>query len=236
MRYLELATKVSNQSYGNVLLSAFALPRNVRQLEDIAKTFDTEDNRYGVFLVEIRNQQNAHITTPVAIMMGDYQTVLRAALCLAPVAELYYQLPHNRRNLLENNVHIIRVPTGFDFMEVVHKDDGQFMSFVEFSETRTALGASDLNSEYTGEDRDNEDHIKGFLYGEDFHKILITECDHTDICAVKYNDFYFGEEDADEAEAVAYRCYLNSKGYYADAVLADHFTRPLGKRRVSLTY
>lgn len=236
MRYLELATNVSNQSYGNVLLSAFALPRNKRQLEDIAKTFDTDDNRYGVFLVEIRNQQNAHITTPVAIMQGDYQTVLRAALCLAPVAELYYALPHNRRNLLENSVHVIRVPTGFDFMEIVHKDDGKFMSFAEFSASRTAVDTNMLLSEYTGDDADNEDHIKGFLYGEENYKILITECDHTDICAVKYDDLYFGEEDQDEAEAVAYRCYLNSKGYYADATLRDHFTRPLGKRRVSLTY
>lgn len=236
MRYLELATNVSNQSYCNVLLSALALPRNKRQLEDIAKTFDTEDNRYGVFVVEIRNDQNAHITTPVAIMAGEYQTVLRAALCLAPVAELYYKLPHNRRNCLENSVHIIRVPSGFDFMEFVHKDDGQFMSFAEFSASRTAMDPNALNSDYTGDDADNEDHIKGFLYGEENYKILITECDHTDICAVKYGDLIFGEENQDEAEAVAYRCYLNSKGYYSDATLADHFDRPLARRRVSLTY
>lgn len=235
MKHIQLATAVSNQSYGNVLLSAFALPRNAKYLEDLAKTFDTEDDRWGVFVVELRTEQNANITIPVAVMMGDYQTVLRAAICLAPVAELYYRVK-NKRHMLENYMNIIRVPTSFDFMEYKYKDDGKYMSFVEFSASRAALPESDLNSEFTGDDEDNEDHIKGFIYGEDFHRILITECEHTDICAVKYNDLYFGEEDQDEAEAVAYRCYLNSKGFYDDHLLASHFNRPLGKRRQSITH
>lgn len=236
-KHIQLATQVSNQSYANILLSANALPRNANHLEDLAKDFDEDDNRFGAYVVEIRDYlDQPHLSRPLCVMVGGYQTVVRAALCLAPVAELIYEMKNKRRGGPSNYIHIIKVPTSFDFLEGLHRDDGQYMSFLEFSNSRTPVDTNVLLSEYTGDDADNEDHIKGFLYGEEHHKILITECDHTDICAVKYDELYFGEEDQDEAEAVAYRCYLNSKGFYADATLRDHFSRPLGKRRASLTY
>lgn len=236
MKHLQLATAVSNQSYANVLLSAFALPRNAKYLEDLAQTFeDADDTRWAVYVVELRTEPNPNITIPVAVMMGEFRDVLRAAICLEPVALAYYNAKRLRRSL-EDCMNIIRVPTSFDFMEIKHKDDGKFMSFVEFSNSRRPLPENELNSDYTGSDIDNEDHIKGFVYGEENFNVLITECDHTDMCSVVCDDFSFAEEDQDEAEAVAYRCYLNSKGYYADATLAEHFNRPLGKRRTSITY
>jgi hypothetical protein len=230
-KYLQLATTVSNQSYANLLLSEYALPRNERGLEDIANMFDDSDKRFGAWIVLIRDQNNAQITTPVCTMVGDYFNVLRAAFCLQPVAEMF----NRHRQRVPGYVQITRIPSSFDFLDVLHRDDGQYMSFVEWAETRRE-NKDRLNSEYTGIDSDDADHIKGYVYGPEGYEILITECDHTDIVALRYEDFYFGEENQDEAEAIGYRCYLNMLGYYNDELLKEHFPHPFRQRRSSITY
>lgn len=227
--HLHLATTVSNQSYANILLSDFALPHNAKHLEDVANLFDDDDTRFGAFMVAVRDQQNAQITTPVCAMVGDYQTVLRAALCLQPVAEMY----HRHRQRVAGYVQITRVPSSFDFLNVMHRDDGQYLSFVEWAATRRE-NKDRCNAEFTGIDQDDFDGIKGFIYGPPGYELLILEDD--DLVIVRFEDFVFAEESQDEAEAVAYRCYLNMLGFYSDDLLKTHFTRPLGPRRVTLTY
>lgn len=229
--HLHLATTVSKQSYANILLSEYALPRNARGLEDIAKMFDDSDNRFAAWVVLIRDQNNAQITTPVCTMVGDYQDVLRAAFCLQPVAEMY----NRHRQRVPGYVQISRVPSSFDFLNVIYREDNNYLSFVEWAETRRENNDR-LNSEFTGVDGDDEDHVKGFVYGPAGYEILLTECGHTDIVGLRYEDYYFGEENQDEAEAIAYRCYLNMLGYYADDLLKEHFPHPFRQRRTSITY
>ena len=232
MEHIELAKRVSIQSLGNILLSHLSTPANARYLERAAELFDAPKNRWGVYVIEVRDyEENIHLTRPVAIMQGYYQTVLRAALCLQPVTRLL--LKH--RDNVEDYVHVITVPSSLESMAPITNDEPKFLSYPEFVATRHEL-TDRANSEFTGDDRDDQEHVKGWLYGEPGYDFLIAECGHSDLCIVRHGNFSFAEENQDEAEAVLYRCYMNAKHILSDEDLECHFDRPLRKRRVSLTY
>jgi hypothetical protein len=233
--YITMAERISVQSYGRILLNHLSLPENERYLEELAATFDMRQN-FGVFLVEMRNPDFLvqEVTVPVGVFCGAYMDVLRATLCLSVVSDLHNRLKGIRpRPDLEEWINIIEVPTSFDFNMSKFHDDAPFMSYPEFVASRVELPSI---SQFTGDHEDDAVSMTGFRYGEVANYIYITECSDTDLVTVKYDDMIFRDESDEEVVAVAYRCYLNSKGLYDDQELRRHFSFAMAPRRVSITY
>lgn len=229
IQHVQTAHHISVLSSGAILMSAFSLPEMQPKLEEIVELFDDwEYAEYGQWIVsvikDIDNPREAPL--PVAVIVGEYADAVRTAFCLQPVASMY-------------NKHRQRV-TGyvrFHKLGVMSDRTSPFMSFPEFVASRRE-SVDYLNSQWTGEPNDDEDHVKGFFYGTDNHRILLTENEHTDMVGLVYMDFGYAEENQTELEALAYRCYLNSIGVLSDDELRPFFKAPFpnSTRRETLTY
>lgn len=231
MKHVDWAYAVSLQSLGSVLMSEFSLPDYQHNLDGIVDMFD-EDDRFGMWAVSVRdNRANISETKVIAVLFGEHDDVLKAALCLHPVAELY----HEHRQRLPGYVHLTWAPTNFESPSLPLHSEREFLSFPDFVATRRE-NVTDANSNWTDDDRDDEDHVKGFFYGPENLRILITECEHTDMVAVAYQDWAYREENQTEIEALAYRCYLHSLNVLDDNELRVFFPAPFRTRRTSLTY
>jgi len=231
MKHVNWAHAVSHQSHGRILLSEFSLPDYQRNMEEMVNLFE-EDDRFGMWVISIRNNRaNLSETKAIATMLGNHDDVLKAAFCLQPVADLY----HEHRQRIPGYVHLTWTPSNHEFLNTTIRGENDFMSFPEFVATRRE-NVTDANSSWTEDERDDEDHVKGFFYGPENFRVLITECDHTDMVGVTYQDWAHREENLTEMEAVAYRCYLHSVGVLNDDELRVFFPAPFRTRRVSLTY
>lgn len=229
MNHIQTAHRISMQSSGAILMSAFSLPEMQRKLEEIVEFFgDWYYNAYGQWVVSVCDGIICPQETPVpvAVIVGKYEDAVRAAFCLQPVAALYNK--HRQR---------VRGFVRFHRVEIMSSIPTEFMSFPEFVASRRG-SVDDLNSQWTGEPNDDEDHVKGFFYGPERHRILLTENEHTDMVGLVYGDFGYADENQTELEALAYRCYLNSIGVLSDDELRPFFKAPFpnSTRRETLTY
>ena len=233
MNHVQVAHHISMLSSGTILMSAFSLPEMQRKLDEIVELFgDWDSADYGQWVVSVRSEtdsvtDNRSPVQPVAVIVGEYDDAIRTAFCLQPVAQMYNK--HKQR---------VSAFVRFHKLGVMSTNISPFMSFPEFVASRRE-NVDELNSQWTGEPCDDEDHVKGFFYGPEEHRIMITENEHTDMVGLVYAEFGYAEENQLELESLAYRCYLNSVGVLSEDELRTFFKAdfPLHRtRRVPLTY
>lgn len=233
MNHIHFAHAVCHQSHGAVLMSEFSLPDYQRELQEVVNEWiDDMNNDFGMYVIEVYDY--AHDETlrrPLASVLGRRHDVMRTALCLHPVSKLY----RKHRQRFEDFVSVVKVPTNHDFLSHTFKDQNDFMSFPEFVASKRE-NVSECNSSWTGNERDDADHIKGYFYGPENFRILLTFDDHTDLIGLSYQDWGYAEENETELEALAYRCYLHAKRVISDDELRKFFPLPLRARRESITY
>lgn len=230
MKHIQYAQAISLDSRARILMSEYSLPDHARALEDIAQTFD-DDDRTGTWLITYTTSAKEDFA-PLAVVAGKYDEVVRTAICLQPIAEVYHKVGKN----LPNYVVVFRLATNFSGVNLIQPDDeSPFMSFPEFVATQRENN-EDVNSVWTDNEQDDEDHVKGYFYGKDHYRVLLTVCEHTDMVGLVYQDWFYSEENMIEMQALAYRCYLHTLGMITDDELKVHFPHPFRVCRVALTY
>lgn len=234
MNHVQNAHIISINSDAKHIMSELSLPDYAPCLNEIVKEFD-EDDRSGTWVISIREARDIPFA-PFIVMHGLHEDALKTAFCLQKVADLYHKTPR----MITELVRIVRYAANFDFVgrEPQLDDSNYFMSFPEFVASRRE-NVDDANSNWTTEPNDDQDHIKGFFYGPQNYRVLLTENEYTDDVGLVYQDWGYSDNNQIELEAMAYRCYLHALGYLNDDDLRDIFPHPFrNERRYSkrLTY
>lgn len=219
--YVKMANDLSRRSFGDLTLGRYALTRNETFLETLIadEKFDIAD-RQGAFLIGLSHTADKSCSEDIGVLIGNERTVLRAALCLTKVMRAIAEGRQRKRPARE--VLVLRfLPANLESPQPGLIND--HLSFDDFVEGRRNWPCDRSLAWFTSVSEDDDDQITGAFYGDEEHQILVMADGSTDEYRIRYNDLERKDDDEEEMEALAYCCYLHSKGLFAIGRLEAHF-------------